>query len=354
MVTRTTARRPAAKRPATPLPKKPVSKAAPAAKKAPARPAASAPDPRAASLAKAREARAAKAAAAKAEAESAVEVHPTKKEEITAHDVLRARHTYEVLYSQWLRQQGEDIAEVLDFVAPILDDKRGVNKKSPLTRAKVAPEERVIDEYYDRDVVEGYNIKDLRTLAADLASQGIITEKVKKPLILEQMEAAGLFREDGDVASAEDDEDEDADAYDEEDEGDSEEDLEEEGDEDEDESDDDDVEEETFTRADLKAMTLKELQDIAEINEVKWKGLDKASLIDELLGAEDEEEEADEAEEEDEDGEFLEIDPNELPNMDLDELLEICDQIDGLKVPAVKRKNKKAVIELILEALGEE
>lgn len=293
-------------------------------------------------LAAARATRSAKEAAAIEKSVAQVEPHPTKKDAVTANDVLRAQHTYNVLYAEWLKQQGEEMTEVLGFVAPILAAPVGQPKKSPMMRAKVEPEERLIDEYYDRDVIERYSVKELRELAADLVENGVpgMTETKLKSKILEQMEAAGLFREEGSAASDEDDTEEDDDAEAEEDEEDDED--------SDDESDDDGTEEANFTRAELKAMTLDELQDLAELNEFKWKGLDKATLIDALLGGGDDEDEADDEDEEEE--EDLEIDPDELPNLSVSELLDLCKQI-GLKVPAASRKNQQAIIDIITEFL---
>lgn len=354
-------RKPAARRPVASAAKKPVParktaalepKPAPAAKKAtPARrtPTAAKTD-RTELAARARSVKAVKESAAREAAEKVSGVHPVKKEEITAYDVLRAQHTYFTLYAEWLKQQGGEVSEVLDFVAPIMSVPVGIQKKSPAKRAKVDPEDRVNEEYYDRAVVEQYPIKELRELAADLAANGVINEKVKKSVILEEMEAAGLFREDGDSSAAEDGiEDDDVEEGDEED-GVEDADADESDDEDEsDGDDDDDMGEENYTREDLEEMTLKELQELAEVNETDWKGLNKAKLIDELLA--DEEEESDEEDEDDE--ETIEIDPDELPNMDQAELLELCKQLD-IRVPANKRKNKAAVVEMILESLDED
>lgn len=318
------------------------AKAAPVAKRAaPARPVSEA---KTSQLAAARAVRSEKAAAAKA---APTEVHPVRKEEIQMLDVLRSLHTFFTLYSGWIQQQGEEITEVLEFVAPIMPTTAGAPKKSPLTRAKVEPEDRTIGEYYDMDVVKKYTITELRALAADLAEQGLITETKVKPRILEQMEAAGLFREEGSAAADEDDIEDDVDEGDEED-------VEEEDDEEESDSDDDadEAEDAVYERADLKGMTLKQLQELAEANEYDWKGLGKAELIDALLADEEEDDEDEEDGEEEED--VVPIDPDELPSMDLAELLELADQIDGLKIPAAKRKNKKAVIQLILDELGED
>lgn len=335
----TTVRKPAARRPAPaakarPARKETPAKPAPAAKKA--APARQATEAKKEQLAAARAVRSEKVAAAKA---APTEVHPVRKDKISAHDVARAWHTALMLQFQYAVQEGEEIAEAMAFVAPIMASKSGLPEKSLHAKAKVDPEDRVIDEFYDLDVVKAMSISDLRTLATDLAANGLITETKLKSRILEQMEEAGLFREeessDADEDDIEDDVDEDA----------------EEDEEDDDSDEDDDTEDVEYSREDLKGMTLKELQEIAEANEYDWKGLDKASLIEALLADPEEEDEEESGDEDDE--EAVEIDPDELPNMDLDELLELCEQI-GLKVPAAKKKNKKAVIQLILDELGDD
>lgn len=342
-------RKPAARKPAPPAKrtaaapaKREAAKPAPAPRKAAA--ARSAAEAKKEQLAGARAARSAHIAEVKEAATKGVDVHPTKKQEVTAHDVLRARHTARVLELQWLQQQGENIAEILEFVAPILSAPIGAPKKSPLTRAKVEPEDRVIDEFYDRDDIEKYSLKELRELATDLAANGVITETKLKTKILAEMEAAGLFREDGSADADEDDIEDDVDE-------DAEEDVEDDDEESADDNDEDETEDVVYDRDDLKAMSLKELQELAEANEYDWKGLGKAALIDALLADDEEEEESEEEEEDDDD--VVGIDPDELPNMDLDELLDLCKQIE-LKVPVAKRKNKKAVIQMILDELGDE
>lgn len=338
------ARKPVPARKAAPSKPAPAAKAATPARKAPA----TRTTAQKAQITTARASKAAKETVAKETAAKSVNIHPTRQEEVSAFDVLRAKHTYETLYATWLRQQGEEISEVLEFVAPIMSARPGPVQKSPGVRAKVAPADRVIEEYYDRDKIEALPLKGLRTLAVDLAAQNLITETVKKNVILEQMEAAGLFREEGDADADEDDIEDDVDEDDEEDVA-----------EDEDESEDDDDEEygeETYTREELEEMELKELQELAEVNEMKWRGLDKAELIDAMLGAEEEseDEEEDEEEEEGEDeGEVMEIDPAELENMSASELLDLCEQLE-IEVPKPKRTKKDALIELILDNSEEE
>lgn len=329
------------RRAATPA-KREASKPAPAAKKA--APAKSTSQQRNEQLAAARASYVEKTEAAKA---APTEKHPVRKDKISSHDVVRAWHTALMLQFQYAVQEGEEIAEALEFVAPIMGGKKGPVEKSPLTRAKVAPEKRVIGEYYDKEIVEKYSIKDLRELAERLE----LDEQKYKTGILKELEAKGFFREDGDADADEDGVEDDVDEDIEEDEVDGDD---EDSDDDDSEDDDDETEERVYDRDDLKGMTLKELQELAEANEVNFKGLGKAELIDTLLADEDEEEE-DESDDEDEEGEDapVEIDPDELPNMDLDELLELCEQID-VKVPASKKKNKKAVIQLILDELEDE
>lgn len=341
-----TVRKPAARRPAptaktraaAATSKREVAKPAPAAKKTTATRAAAKNE----QLAAARAVRTEKAAAAKA---APTNVHPLKKERITGHDVARAWQTaLEVQAAYWAQENGE-IEEAKAYVAPVGSAKPGPKEKSPATRAKVEPEDRVIDEYYDRDIVEKYSIKELRELAVALE----LDEQKLKSKILSEMEEKGYFREDGSSEADEDDIEDDVDE-------DAEEDEEEDDDEDadSDEDDEDETEDRVYNRDDLKAMNLKELQELAEANEFNWKGLGKAELIDALLADPDEDEEADDEEEnEDDEDTPVEIDPDELPNMDLSELLELCEQID-LKVPASKKKNKKAVIQLILDELGDE
>lgn len=340
-----TTARPAAKKAAAPAPARKATAARPAAKKAapaPAKRSTGASEARKAQLAEARAKRGAKAAAPAVEAE--VAKHPTRKDEITAHDVLRAYHTFNTLYVAWLGQQGEEIAEVLDFVAPILPEAAGRPKKSPATRAKVTPQEREEEQkYYDRESFEKYHITEIREIATDLAAAGVITETKVKSKILAEMEEAGLFRTDSDDDSDEGDEEygEDAEETEEEDDDESDD------DEDDDEESDDDTETAFFTREELEGYKLKQLQEIAEANELDWNGLSKADLID-LLVPEDDEEEEDDEEDEDEEGEELEIDLAALKKASVEELLDICEQA-GWDVPRTKRKNKAAIIEIIEE-----
>lgn len=313
----------------------PAKKAAPARKAAaPARKAAaSAPAPR----------------AAKAAPKAAAPRKASAKDVPSAHDVLRALRTYEKLRDTYFEAYSQEVDEAADFVAPVSSPRRGRPEvDGPARKVKVAAKDQVNEEFYDRDKTEALPVPKLRELAVDLADRGVITEVKIKSVILEQMEDAGLFRDEGDVDSDAADEDEEFEDED------SEESEDDESDDDEDESDDDDEEldEEEYTRADLKKMDLKELQELAEINEIKWKGLNQKDLIDAMLGEDDEDDEED-GEEDEDDEEVFEIDPSELPKLSLEDLLDICKQA-GFKVPVAKRKDKKAVIELILANLDED
>lgn len=323
--------RPAAKRAAAPAARK-AAPARPVAKKA-------APAPAKRSAAPVR----AKAAAPKAAPVTAKA--PKKEDAVSDHFVLRTFHTFLATYAKWLEQQGHEVAEVLDFVAPILPPRTGPVKSTPQNRAKVSEEVQEAEEkFYDRDVIEKYSITDLRELAADLAAQGIITEVKVKRVILEQMEEAGLFRAGEDSPADEDDEVDGEDAED----ADEDEEEDDDAESDDDES-DGDTEEDFFTREELEGYKLKELQDLAEANELDFRGLSKAELID-LLVPEDEEadEEDDEEEDEEEEGEELVIDLNALKKASIEELLDICEQA-GYDVPRSKRKNKAAILEIIEE-----
>lgn len=324
--------RPAAKRAAAPAARK-AAPARPVAKKA-------APAPAKRSAAPVR----AKAATPKAApATQRTAKAPKKEDAVSDHYVLRTLHTFLATYAKWLEQQGGEVQEVLDFVAPILPPRTGPVKSTPQNRAKVSEEVQEAEEkFYDRDVIEKYSITDLRELATDLAAQDIITETKVKRVILEQMEEAGLFRSGEDSPADEDDEVDGEDA----------EDADEDEEEDDAESDDDesdgDTEEDFFTREELEGYKLKELQDLAEANELDFRGLSKAELIDLLVPEDEESEEDDEEEEDEEEGEELVIDLNALKKASIEELLDICEQA-GYDVPRSKRKNRAAILEIIEE-----
>jgi hypothetical protein len=338
MVTRTTSRRPAAKRPVAPPPKKTAAKPAPARK-------AAAPAPKARPVAKA------PAARSKPQA-LAADAHPTRKSAPTGYDVVRAIMTAVAMVNAFAEAYQEELDALTPFVAPMGKNWHGaLPAEGPLQKVAVDPEDSVIGEALDRDDTLALPLRELRELAADLAKRGIIQETMKKPVILAQMEEAGLFREDGDPATDEDAEeeaDEDEDLPEEADDADEDDDEDDDTEADDDDDEGDDEEYGEYTRAELREMTLKEVQELAEANGIKWKGKDQEYLVVALLPDEDEEEE----EEEEEDGEALEIYPDELPNMDLPELLSLCEQA-GWEVPAAKKKRKQSVIDFILSKLDD-
>jgi hypothetical protein len=330
-----------AKKAATPVRRAVSTKAAPPAKKAAAPAAKPARTP--AQKAALEKARAARAATAAAEQHSAPK-HPSKQPQVTEYDVLRAYHTWDTLYRTWKEQEGINVAEALDFVAPIGPAKVGRPEAGSIhNAAKVAEEDRVADELYDKEKVIAMPVAKLRQLAADLG----LNEQKFKSGILEELEEKGYFRAEGDSAD------------DEVDDGDDLSDAEEDEDESDDESDEDEeLVEETLTRADLKKMNLKQLQEIAEANELDSEGLDKDEIIEALLAdeEEDEEEEGEDEEEDEEEGEedeeqYEEVTPEDLPKLSLEELLDLADT-SGIKIPAAKKGNKKAVIEVILSKMS--
>lgn len=295
-----------------------------------------------------------------------------KVEVVTAHDVLRAEMAalkaageHARLRNLYWDQNQQDLNAAVAHAERVTEEltprKKDGPKPADTPSRRAHAKNPVVDEFYDRDKVEGYGLRDLRDLAAELAEKGLITETKVKKTILEQMEEAGLFRAEGHSGSDEDDElDDDEDLAEDEDDEDFEDDEDSDEDDDdaeddEDDADDDDAgdgdDEEGYTLAELKAMNLTDLQDIAEQNGVDWDDLSKSELIAALIGADDDESD-DEEDDEDED-EFLEINPEDIPNMSLKELLELAEEI-GLKVPVKKRKDKDYLVEAILEQVDDE
>lgn len=321
----------------------PARKAAPAAPKAPA----------------------AKPAAARRPAATKAAAPVAKKQKYTGHDVaravltaMRALKTAMVVVQGYAEEYQEELGgDLAEFLAPMGHGVKGTAADGPHRRARVAEEDRVIGELYNRDEVVSMKLVDLRELAADLVEQGVITEPKVKSVILEQMEEAGLFRGSDGSDSDEDAGDDEAGEY--EDDGDAEEDEE-----DGDDSDDPELEDVPYTREELEAMSLNELRQLAKDNSLPYKGMDAEELVNSFIPGEegeeedeeepeDEDEELDEEEEdaeEEEDDDSVGIDPEELPNMTVAQLLTICKQ-GGVAVPAAKRKDKKAIIAIILKAM---
>lgn len=308
----------------------------------------------------------AKAAPAPKTSDSRNISHTPKKPTVVAHDVMKALLTYkraEAVFLELYAKYWEEYGEVLDGAAEhaekFLSDiappnKQGRRDVKEGPARKALPAEPMVDEYFNRDEVEDMSIRELRDLAKDLATRGVIAETMVKKEILNQMEAAGLFREDGSASADEDDfDDEDEDVED------SRPDDEEDDDADSDPEDDDDDEgdgEEAYTLEDLKEMDLDELQDLAEQLGIPWKRKKQAELIELIMeSAEDEdgEEEAEEEEEDDEEYEELELDEDQIRDMSVAELLALLGQL-GVKVPVKAKKNKDALIDLVMENLEEE
>lgn len=333
----------------SPAPSKAPAKAAPAPRKAPA------PKP------------APKPAAAPVE---------SKETKVSAHDVLRAIKTAQLaqqeadkLQDLYWSQNERELMGAVKHAHEFAEENQPMKKRGPKAddtpASKAKSHEPVIGEYFDKTKTTRLGIKELRALAAELAEKGIITETKMKPVILKQMEAAGLFREPGDVASDEGD----ADDYDDVAEGVEEEELDDDEYEDDDESDDEDDEDESedddeeddepYTREELEEMTLKELQGLAEEYQIRWKGLDKDDLVDALAGDEDEDEPEDEEEEDGEDeGGILEVDPDDFPDMSVEELLNIArgiaDEDEDFKVTAKMKKDHGHLVDVLTEYFEEE
>lgn len=296
-------------------------------------------------------------------------------ETVTAHDVLRARKAIEAATQEAYRLENlywaqntaalDEAKEHAEKAAAELTPPKKAGPKPADTPARRArAKDPVAGEFYDRDKVEGYSLRELRDLAEDLVDREIITERMKKSVILEQMEDAGLFREEGSASADEDDElsddedaqeDEEAEDFEEEEDDDSSD--EDDADDDEDDADDaedgDGDDEEGYTLEELKAMKLKDLQDLAEQNGVEWDDLSKSKLIDALVGVDEDEDEPEDDEDDEEEEGFVEVNPEDIPNMSVKELLELAGDI-GLKIPTSKSKNKEYLIDKILEQVDDE
>ena len=192
------------------------------------------------------------------------------------------------------------------------------------TASRAAAKSTVEKGSLDQDEVEGMSVKDLRALAVEA---GLREQKLKSG-ILTELEKKGFYAEA------------------------------EEGDEE---------EEEGYTREGLAEETLVELKKIAKSEghtAADYRGMDQESLIDLILGEEEDEEEEDEDEEDadeeeeaeededEEDGEIV-IDPEELKTMPIGELKELAKQIN-VKIPSTKAKSKSAIIKLILDSAESE
>lgn len=338
------------------------TRAAAPAKKAPARPTgtrrAAAPAPAKKSAAPAKKAAApAKRTATKPPVEAAEKKAPATKAKLQAHDVLRAhldmlkaQQTFQELHKAYWEEYGEVVDFVVDHSKAVKEldapKQQGPKRKDgPVRHAMVDQDEAVIGEVFDREELEyEKSLPELRQLFKELlAKDERLTPTLKKLEILAQLEENGYFREEvaSDSDEADDEEEEDLGA---EDESEDESDVEDEDDDGDGDEEDDDEEEGFLTAEDLDEMSLAELREVAEENQVTTKGKKEAALRAELkeLLSEDEDEEDDEDEEEDDDAEgddgFLTVE--DLESMDLEELLEVAKET-GAKVPAATAKNVK-------------
>jgi hypothetical protein len=221
-----------------------------------------------------------------------------------SRDVLEAQARLKAITEAYMEQQGEILQGAVDHVAAI-EALSGPVKQG--ARPKDSPQEKAlstapqIGEYYDLEATKALSLVALRELARDLESRNIITETVKKTVILKQMEDAGLFRSEGSAPADEDDlEEADSDDDQEMDED------EEDGEYEDDESDDDDEESEDPTLSELEDATLTQLREWAEEYGVKTakKSADdlREALAEKLdLNEDDDEDEEDDDEEDDED-----------------------------------------------------
>jgi len=333
------------------------TRAAAPAKKAPARrPAAPAPAKKSAPPAK-KAAPAKKTVAPKAPVEAPKE-RPATKPKLQSHDVVmayvaarKAQHVFEELAAAYAAEYGETVDFVVDHTKAVMEldtpKQSGPKRKDgPVRKAMVEEEDSVIGEVFDREKLEyQYSLPELRALFKELLEKDErLTPTLKKLEILKQLEENGYFREEvaADSDEADDEEEEDLGAEDEfEDESDVEdEDDDGDGDAEDDDEEEDDEDEEVLTAEDLDGYTLKQLREVAEENQVSTKGKKEAELREELkalLDAEDEpDDEEDDEEEEDDDEGYLTVD--DLPNMDLEELLAVAKQ-SNLKVPATTAKS---------------
>lgn len=286
---------------------------------------------------------------------------------VTAHDVLRAELTFEnakkafeQLRAEYWAQYDVDVDEIKELSQAAIHEFDGPEQQGrppadgPMRKARVRGVEPVIGEAYDRTKVSSMGLVELRKLAKELVGEGLITELKVKSEILKQMEEAGLFRsavdasaDEGDAGAEPSDAEEDEEGEDEEGEY--------EDDDDEDDGEEDD-EGDSISAADLREMTLKDLQDVAEENGVKWKGKKQAALLEELLAlVEDDEEEADEPDDEEDDDEEEDggLTEESIRAMSLKELQKLAAQLDTAP-PLKVKKDRDALVEWLLENLEEE
>jgi hypothetical protein len=305
---------------------------------------------------------------------------------LTAHDVLRARAAADKakamadeLERQYWAQNEAELDDAAAAGAAILETeapaRKTGRKPAETPSAKARATKPVAGEFYDLDKVSAMGIKEVRELATDLAEKGLITETKLKKEIIKQMTDAGLFRETG-SGSADDDDavdddetlPEDSEEFDEEDDSEDDDDAEESDDDDEDESDEDDDDEDSddedgegYSLEELKAMTLDDLQELAEENGVDVDGMSKKQIVAALWeqaqeaaeGDDEDDDDEDDEEDEEESEEVLEIDLDELPEWTIAQLLDLAAKTE-VKIPVSKKKNKDWIVEKLTEELGGE
>lgn len=250
--------------------------------------------------------------------------------EVSAEEVASAFAKFLTVFGSYQEQNGGDA------VTPAKTKSASPSKSKP-----VADEDDDEQDTYTTEEIQAMKIVDLRAIANDLelkerkVKAGIIAELTKKGFIVDE--------EEDDV----DDEDEDDEEIDDD----------EEDDDDEADEDEDDDEDEGYSREELEEMTLADLRKVAKENEITYpKGADQDTLVDLILGEdeedEDDEDEADDAEDSDDDGEE-EITEEQIRKMSLVELKALATELEvKVKVPRTANtdaKKKKAYADAILE-----
>lgn len=293
---------------------------------------------------------------------------------VTAHDLARAaltleraKQTYDAVLAKYWEQYGEEVEDIKSRGREVLNELDGPGrvgrppKEAPITKGKKS--DPIIGEVYDYEEVKAFPLVKLRELSRDLAAEGVIKETVKKTVILEEMDEAGLFRESDDEAADQRDavaDEDDAEALEEdveefEDEAD---DSDDEGADEDDDAEDDEDDGEDVTADQLRRMNLKDLQDVAEENGIRWQKKKQDVLLKELLAAvgvtEDEE---DEEESEDEDVEDDALTEEQVLAMSNQELRVIMKQLvaAGEDEPTLKvKKDTEALANWVLDHLEED
>lgn len=252
---------------------------------------------------------------------------------VTADDVVNAFSRFLTLVTEYNEEHG----------------KTGV--KSPVNKsASKAPEPDEDDEEqtYTLEEIHAMKIVDLRNLAVEL---GLEAQKVKADIIAELQEGGYIVDEDEDEDDDEADDDE----------------VEDEVEDDEDDEEDD----EGYSREELEDMTLAQLRKVAREAGLEFeKGADQDTLIELILGEDDEDEgdedddeEADEDDDSDDsddsdDDEEEEITEEEIRKMPLKELQGLAKELEiKVTVPRTVKTDaakKKLYVKAILDSVSDE